>query len=211
MASHVAPSWLTGPRAVPAAAAGARGGRGARRAGVGPGGREIVGADFGDAGGADAGQVYVSGPGLSGLASRAGEALGSYIAPAAPPALPRERSADTSSVGAVLRAPTAEPEYVQTGRSAGRYGGGEVEIPPWFEAAARKMLAERGSGDGISFAELTLVTSAPASHIAASTRSAPSASPPSPNSAAAASQPNNPLRRSTSRSSQMKSIRTSSF
>ena len=88
----------------------------------------------------------------------------------------------------MLRPPTAEPEYVQTGRSAGRYGGGEVEIPPWFEAAARKMLAERTSGDGISFAELTLVTSAPSSHIAASTRSAPSAAPPTPSPATAAQQ-----------------------
>jgi hypothetical protein len=81
-------------------------------------------------------------------------------------------------VGAVLRPPTAAPEYVQTGRSGGRYGGGEVEIPPWFEAAARKMLSERsGDADGISLAELTLVTAAPASQIAASTRSAPSAAP----------------------------------
>ena len=182
MASHVAPSWLSGPR--PAATAGARGAR--SRAGAGPGSREVVGADFGGA--ADLAQVHVTGPGLSSLASRAGEALGSYITPAAPPAAPRERSSDLTSVGAVLRPPTAEPEYVQTGRSAGRYGGGEVEIPPWFEAAARKMLAERTSGDGISFAELTLVTSAPSSHIAASTRSAPSAAPPTPSPATAAQQ-----------------------
>jgi hypothetical protein len=81
----------------------------------------------------------------------------------------------------VLRPPTASPEYVQTGRSGGRHGGGEVEIPPWFEAAARKMLTERsGDADGISLAELTLVTAAPASHVAASTRSAPSAAPPAP-------------------------------
>jgi hypothetical protein len=180
MASHVAPSWLSGPR--PTATTGARGAR--SRAGAGPGDREVVGADFGGA--ADMTQVHVAGPGLSGLASRAGEALGSYIAPASPPgAPPRERSSDVTSVGAVLRPPTAEPEYVQTGRSGGRYGGGEVEIPPWFEAAARKMLGERTSGDGISFAELTLVTAAPSSHIAASTRSAPSAAPaPSPATAA---------------------------
>jgi hypothetical protein len=92
----------------------------------------------------------------------------------------------------VLRAPSAAPEYVQTGRSGGRYGGGEPEIPPWFEAAARKMLAERGDGDGISLAELTLVTAAPASHVAASTRSAPSASPAAPSSAAASQQSSNP-------------------
>ncbi|HEX2692065.1 MAG TPA: hypothetical protein VHN14_35895 [Kofleriaceae bacterium] len=117
-------------------------------------------------------------PGLSGLSARAGEALGSYVAPVSPPTAPRERPSDTNSVGAVLRPPTAAPEYVQTGRSGGRYGGGEVEIPPWFEAAARKMLSERsGDADGISLAELTLVTAAPASQIAASTRSAPSAAP----------------------------------
>jgi hypothetical protein len=91
----------------------------------------------------------------------------------------------------MLRPPTAAPEYVQTGRSGGRYGGGEVEIPPWFEAAARKMLAARsGDADGISLAELTLVTAAPASHIAASTRSAPSATPPAPGTASAAQSSN---------------------
>jgi hypothetical protein len=186
LASHVAPSWLAGPR--PAAAPAARGAR--RRTGAGPGDREVVGADFGDA--ADAGQVYVSGPGLSGLASRAGEALGSYITPVSPPSAPRERSSSSelTSVGAMLRAPTAQPEYVQTGRSAGRYGGGEVEIPPWFEAAARKMLADRTGSDGISFAELTLVTAAPPGQIAASTRSAPSAVSPGPSPGAAAQQSN---------------------
>ena len=106
-------------------------------------------------------------------------------APSAPPSAPR--ASDISSAGAVLRAPSAAPEYVQTGRSGGRYGGGEVEIPPWFEAAARKMLAAHGDGYGISLAELTLVTAAPASHVAASTRSAPSAVPAAP--AAAGSVP----------------------
>jgi hypothetical protein len=78
------------------------------------------------------------------------------------------------------------PAYVRPSRSGGRYGGGEPEIPPWFEAAARKMLAERsGDAGGISLAELTLVTAAPASHIAASTRSAPSSAPPGPSSAKA--------------------------
>jgi hypothetical protein len=197
MSTHVAPSWLGGPRpAARGAGPGARGpgarGPGARgpgRAGGAPG-RDFVAPQFGEIG--EGGDAYVSGPGLSGLASRAGEALGSYIMPAQPPAAPRDRQPELTSVGAVLRAPTAAPEYVQTGRSAGRYGGGEPEIPPWFEAAARKMLAERGDGDGISLAELTLVTAAPASHVAASTRSAPSASPAAPSSAAASQQPNNP-------------------
>ena len=35
----------------------------------------------------------------------------------------------SASVGAVLRAPTAAQELVQTGRPSGRHGGGEVEIP----------------------------------------------------------------------------------
>jgi hypothetical protein len=149
------------------------------------GAREVVGADagFGMAerdGGSDRPYVTAS-PGLSGLSARAGDALASYVAPVAPPAAPARERRDGQSMGAVLRPPTAAPEYVQTGRSGGRYGGGEVEIPPWFEAAARKMLSDRSdSADGISLAELTLVTAAPASHIAASSRSAPSAAPPSP-------------------------------
>jgi hypothetical protein len=108
-------------------------------------------------------------PGLGGLSSRAGEALGAYVAPAAAPA-PASASSSASSrdVGAVLRAPTAAPELVQTG---GRHGGGEVEIPPWFEEAAKKMFGERSSvSDGISIAELTLVTTAPPQQVAASTR-----------------------------------------
>jgi hypothetical protein len=87
-------------------------------------------------------------------------------------------SRDRGEQGAVLRAPTAMQELVRTGRPAGRYGGGEVEIPPWFEAAARKMFESQGSSaDAISIAELTLVTAAPATHIAASSRSQPGAGP----------------------------------
>jgi hypothetical protein len=112
-------------------------------------------------------------PGLSMLSARAGEALASYVAPSAAPA-----EASARRDGAVLRAPTAAQELVRTGRPAGRHGGGEVEIPPWFEAAARKMFEDRSSSsDGISMAELTLVNAAPATQVAASTRSAPSAAP----------------------------------
>jgi len=164
MASYVAPGGAAGP--------------GAPRTAGGP----SSAADYPD-------QVHVVGPGLGRLSARAGEALGSYVTPVAAPAAPRERPSDLTSVGAMMRPPTAAPEYVQTGRSGGRHGGGEVEIPPWFEAAARKMLADRGSEGGISLAELTLVTAAPASHVAASTRAAPSASPPAPGSAKGASQP----------------------
>ena len=123
---------------------------------------------------------YVEGrPGLGMLSARAGEALGSYVAPSAPApasASTRERDRD----GAVMRAPTAAQELVRTGRPAGRHGGGEVEIPPWFEAAARKMFEDKSSAEGVSLAELTLVTSAPSTQIAASTRAAPSAVPPTP-------------------------------
>jgi hypothetical protein len=119
-------------------------------------------------------------PGLGVLSARAGEALGAYVAPSAPAAAPASASAPAREVGAVLRAPTAAPELVQTGRPAGRYGGGEVEIPAWFEAAARKMFEEKSGGslaDGISLAELTLISTAPAAQIAASTREHGSAPP----------------------------------
>lgn len=111
-------------------------------------------------------QVLVdSRPGLAALSARAGEALGSYVQPA---------SSSEREVGAVKRPPTAAPELVQTGgRSAGRFGGGEVEIPAWFEAAARKMFEEKSGSsvaEGISLAELTLITAAPATQIAASSR-----------------------------------------
>jgi len=70
-----------------------------------------------------------------------------------------------------MRAPSAAQELVRTGRPSGRHGGGEVEIPSWFENAARKMLDDRsGNSDGMSMAEMTLVTAAPSSHVAASTR-----------------------------------------
>jgi hypothetical protein len=166
MASYLAPGAIG--RAAPGGLAGARGTTSSTSA-------------YADAD--DRTQVTVA-PGLAGLSARAGETLGAYVTPVAPPSAPVAR--DHGQSGAVLRAPTAAPEYVQT-RSGGRHGGGEVEIPPWFEAAALKMLQDR-SGDGISLAELTLVNAAPASQIAASTRAAPSASPPAPQSAAGASQ-----------------------
>jgi hypothetical protein len=196
ISTYTAPSAFGGlGRAGGPPSAGGAGARRTQRGGLARG-RELVSPDSRDSSQAsdvaDPTWVHVSSyPGLSGLSARAGEALGSYVTPVAPPAAPRERSSDSTSVGAVLRPPTAAPEYVQTGRSGGRYGGGEVEIPPWFEAAARKMLAARsGDADGISLAELTLVTAAPASHIAASTRSAPSATPPAPGTASAAQSSN---------------------
>jgi hypothetical protein len=117
--------------------------------------------------GFDRDNLYVA-PGLAGLSARAGENLSSFVSPVSPPSAPVQVESNVTSTGAMMRGPTAQPEYVRTGRTGGRHGGGEVEIPPWFEAAARKMLSERsGDSDGISLAELTLVTSTPSSHIAA--------------------------------------------
>jgi hypothetical protein len=131
-------------------------------------------------------------PGLGALSSRAGEALTSYVQPPAPIVIQDQSSSSSSSSSSsaplsltpAQRAPSVAPELVRPSASRGRYGGGEVEIPSWFENAARKMLESRGAGDNISLAELTLVTSAPASHIAASTRG----SPPSASSVPSASQ-----------------------
>ena len=119
-------------------------------------------------------------PGLASLSARAGEALGSYVSPAVAPA---QEQASVRHQGAVTRAPTAAPELVRTGRSSGRHGGGEVDIPPWFESAARRMFEDRAGStmsDGISLSDLTLVHATPPSAVAASTRSLPSAMAPSP-------------------------------
>jgi hypothetical protein len=125
-------------------------------------------------------------PGLARLSAQAGDFLGSFVTPTV-----REIVAAARSGGVSDRAPSTD--YVQVGsdatasehaasppssgaRSRGtfaRFGGGEVEIPPWFEAAARSMFADRGGGglgDGISLAELTLIAAAPPSQIAAATR-----------------------------------------
>jgi hypothetical protein len=91
----------------------------------------------------------------------------------------------------MLRVPTAAQEMVQTGRPSGRFGGGEVEIPTWFEAAARKMFeSQSGSmGEGISMAELTLISSTPSNQIAASTRGTPGANTPVSSGAAGNAEP----------------------
>jgi hypothetical protein len=125
--------------------------------------------------------VLVEGrPGLSALSARAGEALGAYVAPAAAATAVASSSSTTREPGALLRPPTAAPELVETGRPSGRFGGGEVEIPAWFEEAAKKMFADRGStsiADGISIGELTLISTAPTRQIAAASREHGSAPP----------------------------------
>lgn len=97
-------------------------------------------------------------PGMAQLSARAGEAISSYVTPVV---------ASSPAQDAEARAAAAASEIMRPGRSAGRFGGGETEIPTWFESAARKLLADRGGADGLSLAELTLVNSAPAQQIAA--------------------------------------------
>jgi hypothetical protein len=130
-------------------------------------------------------------PGLGALAGRAGEALGSFVAP---------QGAELATAGGRRGEPLAQragaPVYVDTGapaaatddavapqrtarpgRAYSQVGGGEPEIPAWFESAARKMLEERsGSSGGMSLAELVLVTAVPQKQIAASAKSASASS-----------------------------------
>jgi hypothetical protein len=123
-------------------------------------------------------------PGLAGLSARAGEALGSYVAPTLGPSSSSSSSNSSREPGAMRRVPSAAQEMVRTGRPSGRFGGGEVEIPTWFEAAARKMFDEKSSGgpaSELSLTELTLINAAPSNQIAASSRSQPSAVPANPN------------------------------
>ncbi len=115
-------------------------------------------------------------PAMTGLAARAGAAIGSYVQPSA-------HEVDRASSGAAPMSPAAaaftssgvsaarEPfvhELIRQGRGFTRAGGGEVEIPAWFEAAAKRMLEQRGLGENLSMAELTLVASAPSAQVAAS-------------------------------------------
>jgi hypothetical protein len=111
-------------------------------------------------------------PGLAPLSSRAGEALASYVTSVMVPSVPvgSTSAASSSSIPMSQRAPSAAAELVQTGRPSGRHGGGEPEIPPWFEAAARKMLGERMGTESLSLAELTLVNNAPSTQIAAASK-----------------------------------------
>lgn len=98
--------------------------------------------------------------------ARAGDSLASLV------------TSNTSSAGAVRRAPTAAGEMVRTGARR----SGEAEIPDWFEKAARKMFGEPSgtAADGLSMSDLTLINAAPPQQVAASTRGesvAPSAAP----------------------------------
>ena len=129
-------------------------------------------------------------PGLAGLASRAGEALGSFVAPHGNElATASGRSTestlaqrvdnpiyvDTARPGAAAAQEQQGPSAKRPGRAFSQVGGGEPEIPAWFESAARKML-EDGSGGGgsagMTLAEMVLVTAMPQKQIAASTKGA---------------------------------------
>ena len=114
-------------------------------------------------------------PGLSRLAARAGEAIGSFVHPSASEVSRASSGAARVAGGSADRGPAGEPfvhELIRTGRSFTRVGGGETEIPAWFESAAKKMLEQRGLGESLSVAELTLIASTPARQVAASTRDA---------------------------------------
>lgn len=104
-------------------------------------------------------------PGLGALSARAGEALTSFVT-ASPVDAPRPQASSDSS-----RSPSWR---------SGRFGGGEVEIPTWFEAAARKMFEEQRDVEGISLADLTLIAAPPPQQLAASSRDAPAATPSKP-------------------------------
>ncbi|HUH02720.1 MAG TPA: hypothetical protein VML75_12060 [Kofleriaceae bacterium] len=119
--------------------------------------------------------------------SGAGDSLRALVAPQDAPA---QLSASQPGPAAEDSAPARRAvrrDVVQTGASPqvveaqaraivarARASGAQPDLPDWFESAARRMMEENQGSDGMSLAEMTLVTAAPARHIAASTRSADS-------------------------------------
>lgn len=146
------------------------------------GGLDLVSPVAGPASGRD--ELAESRPGLAGLAARAGESLGSFVAPSGPEVsgwrdeLREEARAEALAQAQIFVKTTPTPSQAmgRPGRAFAQLGGGEAEIPAWFEAAARRMLDERSPGGGMSMAELVLVTAAatPAKAVAAATRGASS-------------------------------------
>ena len=146
------------------------------------GGLDLVSPAAGPAAGRD--ELAESRPGLASLAARAGESLGSFVAPSGPELSGwREEIREEARAEALAQAqvfvkttPTPSQAMGRPGRAFAQLGGGEAEIPAWFEAAARRMLDERSPGGGMSMAELVLVTAAatPAKAVAAATRGASS-------------------------------------
>lgn len=70
------------------------------------------------------------------------------------------------------RASQAPAEQMIRAAEAKRAAGNAEGIPSWFAEAARRLFADSPMGDGITLAEMTLVTSAPARQVAASRRDA---------------------------------------
>jgi hypothetical protein len=140
------------------------------------------------------------------VASRAGESLRSFVAPYEEPRVATTGAASApsarrdSSQGAVLRVPTAAQPLVQTGSPSSspaaemiraaraKRASGDPGIPAWFEKAARQLFNDSSGGGGITLAEMTLVTSAPARHIAASPKTASSSAATAPQSAGGSEQ-----------------------
>jgi len=126
-------------------------------------------------------------PGLAGLAARAGDSLGSFVSPsmgevrgvAAPDAPSSTSSAAANRAVApvyVENAPAPRPTPSpfappRPGRTFGQFGGGEPEVPAWFESAAQRMFAsDSDRGAGMNLAQMVLVTAMPQQQVAAATR-----------------------------------------
>jgi len=121
--------------------------------------------------------------------TRAGESLRSLVAPAAEraqPSAPAYSPAPGVHPGASMQrelvqtAPITAPAQARIEAQAqamatqARARSEMTDLPPWLEEAARSMLEAGSDGDGMTFAEMTLVTSAPARQVAASPQSADS-------------------------------------
>jgi hypothetical protein len=144
---------------------------------------DLVAGEAARAGDVEAG-LGESRPGLAGLAARAGDLLGSFVHPsmaevrsaggAEPmrgPASRVEAPIYVENAPAPRPAPAAGFTGSRPGRTFTQFGGGEVEVPAWFEAAAEKMFS--GSGDdraAATLAQMVLVTSMPQQQIAAATK-----------------------------------------
>src|SRR5205814_998053 len=104
-----------------------------------------------------------SGRELATAASGGHEARGGRAAERAQPPVYVDTSSGTPPAG-------ASQAMARPGRTFSQVGGGEPEIPAWFESAARRMLDTASPGSGMSLAELVLVTATPSRAIAAATR-----------------------------------------
>ena len=113
--------------------------------------------------------------------SRAGESLQSLVQSPLVHDVRDVRDADSARefLSVQERAPTAAQELVQTGSPSPRTSSvppraprksTSKEIPAWLQETARRMFASVGGGGDISLAEMTLVQTAPATQVAASTR-----------------------------------------